>query len=131
MILREARRMSSGALTKDQQIGERVSSQPIRAVQAGGAFSSCEESRNGGRLRLGVDAHSAHDVVRGRTHLHRFLGDVDVRQLHELVVHAGQLLLDHLLGVLHPALDPADVEKHAAVRAPAPLADLAHDAAAT
>ena len=34
-----------------------------------------------------------------------------------------------MLGLGHPALDPGDVEVHAAVRAAAALADLAHDAA--
>src|SRR6185503_15620514 len=95
MLLGEARRVTPGALAEDQQIGERVSTQSIRAVQSGGTFAGGEQPRNRGGLRLRVDAHSAHDVVRGRTYLHRLLGDVDVRQLDELVVHAGQLLLDH------------------------------------
>src|SRR5207302_5369321 len=43
--------------------------------------------------------------------------------------HAGKLLLDHFLRVRQLLPDPRDVEEDPAVRAPAPLADLAHDAA--
>jgi len=45
----------------------------------------------------------------GGAHLHRLLGDIDIRQLEELVIHAGQLLLDHLRRIGYPALDPGDV----------------------
>ena len=47
-------------------------------------------------LRVAVDAHAAHHVVRRRADLHRLLRDVDVGELLELVVHARQLLLDVL-----------------------------------
>src|SRR6185436_20252725 len=50
-------------------------------------------------------------------------------ELLELVVHARELLLDVLLRMREPLLDPGDVEEDSAVRAAAPLADLAHDAA--
>jgi len=49
--------------------------------------------------------------------------------LRKLVIHARQLLADDRFGVRQPALDPGDVEKDAAVRAPPPLANFAHDAA--
>ena len=47
--------------------------------------------------RVGVDLDAAHHVVAGRPDLHRLLGDVDVGQLLELVVHRRQPLAD-LLG---------------------------------
>ena len=50
-----------------------------------------------------------------RTDLHRGLGDVDVRELHELVVHRGQSPLDVIGGA-----PGGDVEEHTAMRAPAP-----------
>ena len=128
-ILDEARGVRAGALAEDQQVRKRVPAQPVRPVQSGGALSCREEARNARHLRLRVDAHSAHDVVRGWSDLHRLPGDVDVRELEELVIHARQLLADDRLGVRQPPLDPGDVEKDAAVRAPAALADLAHDAA--
>src|SRR6185437_4798638 len=71
----------------------------------------------------------AHEVVRGGADLHRLLGDVEIGQLLELVVHAGQLLLDVLGGVRDLLLDPGDVEEDAAVRAAAAGAHLAPDAA--
>ena len=67
----------------------------------------------GTERRAGVRVHldPAHHVVLGRADLHRLLGDVDVGQLLELVVHGRQLAQD-LLG-----REPGrDVEEHAAVR---------------
>ena len=86
----------AGPLAEDQQVGQRIAAQPIGAVDARGALAAGEQARHARHLRLGVDAHAAHDVVRGRADLHRLLGDVDVAQLLELVVHAGQLALDVL-----------------------------------
>ncbi len=128
-IAGEARRVRAGALAEDEQVGERVPAQPVRSMQAGGALAGREQPGHAGHLRLRVDSHSPHHVMRGGTDLHRLPGDVDVRQLEKLVIHAGQLLLDHLFGIGQPALDPGDVEEDAAVRAPPPVADLAHDAA--
>ena len=67
--------------------------------------------------------------MRRRADLHRLLGDVDVGELLELMIHARELLLDVLGGVRKLLLDPGDVEKHAAVRAAAAGFDFAHDAA--
>ena len=41
-------------------------------------------------LRVGVDAHAAHEVVERGADFHRLLRDVDLGQLLELVVHARQ-----------------------------------------
>src|SRR5205823_4180209 len=88
-----------------------------------------------GHLRIPIDAHPAHDVVRRRPDLHRLLGDIDVAQLLELVVHAGQLLLPVLGRVeaghalLYPRGEALQLEEYPAVRAAAALLDLANDAA--
>ena len=63
------------------------------------------------RLRVGVDLDATHDVVAGRTDLHRLLGDVDVGQLLELVPHRREALLDDLGRQAR-----GDVEEDAAVR---------------
>ncbi len=71
-------------------------------------------------LRLIVHAHAAHHVVARRPDFHRRRRDIHIRQLLELVVHAGQLLLD-VLG----RAPRGDIEKHAAVRRAAAFANLA------
>ena len=76
-----------------------------------------------------IHPHAAHDVVRRRADFHRFLRDVDVGQLLELVIHARQLAPDDLLRVRQPLLDPRDVEEDAAARTAASGLDLVHDAA--
>jgi len=48
--------------------------------------------------------------VRGRTDFHRGLGDVEIGELLELVIHARQLALDVLGAVRELRLDPGDVE---------------------
>src|SRR5438309_9553027 len=45
------------------------------------------------------------------------------------MIHAGKLSLDVLFRVWKPLLDPRNVQIDTAVRAPAALFDLAHDAA--
>ncbi|GAA3047029.1 hypothetical protein GCM10020000_28850 [Streptomyces olivoverticillatus] len=76
----------------------------------------------GGGVRVDLDA--AHHVVAGGAHLHGLGGDVDVRELLELVVHRGQLAPDLLGG--HPG---GDVQEHPAVRGAAPGLDLGVDGA--
>src|SRR6185437_14506323 len=127
--LGEAGGMLAGALAEDQQIGERVAAEAVGAMQAGGAFAGGEEAGEGGHLGVAIHLDAAHEVVRGGADLHRLLGDVEIGQLLELVVHAGQLLLDVLGGVRDLLLDPGDVEEDAAVRAAAAGAHLAPDAA--
>src|SRR5262249_45232820 len=75
-----------------------------------------------GRGGVGVDPHATHDVVAGRPHFHGVLGDVDVGQLLELVIHRGQPLPD-VVG--RPAA--GDVEEDAAVRRAAARLDLGVD----
>jgi hypothetical protein len=113
-----------GAAAEDEQIAERVSAETVGAVEAAGHLARGEEAGHGGGLRLGIHADAPHHVVRGRADLHRRLGDVHVRQLHELLVHAGELPPD-LLGLAARG----EVEEGAAVRAPASLAHLLRDRA--
>ena len=88
----------AGAPAEDQQVGQRVAAEPVGAVHAAGHLAGREQARARGRgAGVGVDLDAAHDVVAGRADLHRLLGDVDVGQLLELVVHRRQPL-DDLLG---------------------------------
>jgi hypothetical protein len=118
--------MLAGDAAEDEEVGERVAAEPIGSVHTGGAFSSREKALDARLLRLGVDSDAAHRVVRRRPDLHRLLGDVDVAELFELVIHRRKLALD-VLG----ASPRVNVEKDAAVRAPAPGLDLAWMARAT
>ena len=71
---------------------------------------------------------TAHDVVRSRADFHRLLGDIDVAERFELMIHARQLAFDVLFRARKPFLDPRDVEINATVRRPPPLFNFAHDA---
>ncbi len=124
MIFRELGGKLARALAEDHQIGQRIPAQPIRAVQSGAAFSGREQALDVRHLRIGIHAHAAHHIVRGRPDLHRVLGDIDVAQLLELVVHAGQLLLDMLGRVGQLLFDPGDIQIDAAVRTAAAFASL-------
>ena len=129
ILARELGRVLAGPLAEHHQVGQRVAAQPVGAVQARRALAGGEQPRHRRHLRVAVDADAAHDVVGRRADLHRHRGDVDVRQLLELVVHAGELLLDVLRAVGDALLGPGDVQEDAAVRAAAPLAHLFHDLA--
>ena len=72
---------------------------------------------------------TAHDVMSGRPDFHRLFGDVDVRQLFELVIHAWQFSLNVISGVGELLFDPGDIEINAAVRAPPSLFDFPDNAA--
>ena len=98
-------------------------------METGGGFSGGEETGDVGHLRVAVDADAAHHVVGGGADFHRLFGDVEVGELLELVVHAGELALDVLLGLGDVLLDPGDVEEDAAVRRAAAGFDFAVDAA--
>jgi len=96
-------------------------------VQPGPDFARRKESGHRRHLRITIDANAAHHVVGGRTDFHRLLGDVDVRQLLELVIHAGELFLDVLLGVGELRSDPRDVQENTAVWAASSLAHFFDD----
>ncbi len=129
MFLGEFRGVLAGAFAEYQQVGKRISAQPVRSVQARAAFPGGEQSGDVGHLGVAIHSHPAHHVVRGGADLHGLRGDVDIAELLELVIHAGQLFLDVLGRVWQFFLDPGDVEIHAAVRAATALAHFARDAA--
>ena len=116
--------MQPGSAAEHDEIGERVAAQAVGAVQPGRHLAGREEAGHGGLGGVGVHAHAAHHVVAGRSDFHRLLGDVDVGQLLELVVHRRQPLADVVGGT--PRID---VEEHTAVGAAAPGLDLAVDGA--
>ena len=129
LFARPRRRVFTGPLPEYDQVGQGVAPEAVGAVDAGCAFARGEQPGNGGHLAVAVHANPTHDVVGGGTNLHRLLRDVEVRELHELVIHARQFALDVLLGVRQLLLDPGNIQKHTAVRRAAPCLHLAHDAA--
>ena len=91
-------------------------------MEAGGDLAGGVQPGHRRCLGLGVDADPAHHVVARRPDLHRLLGDVDVGQFAELVVHAGQAPRD-VFGVAAAG----DVEVHPAVGTSPTLLDLGVD----
>ena len=98
-------------------------------MQSGGALAGREQARHSGHLGIAIHFDAAHHVMRGGADFHGLFGDIDVRELLELVKHAGQLFLNMLGGLGKTLFDPRDIQKHASVRAAAALFNLAHYAA--
>ena len=124
----EFRGKASCAPSEYHQIGQRIATQPIRAMQSRRRFSRREKPGHGGHLRIAIDADSAHHVMRRGTHFHRLFRDVQIGELLELVIHAGQLALDVLRCFRHALLDPGNIEKDTAVRRASACLDFAIDA---
>ena len=68
-------------------------------MQTRSNFTRGKESGHRGHLRVTVDPHSSHYIVRSRPYFHWLPGDVDVGELLELVIHARKFLLDVFFGV--------------------------------
>src|SRR5207248_9547786 len=119
----------SGALAEDEQVRKGVTAQTIRPVQPAGALAGGKESLDRGHLRVAVHADAAHHVVCRGPDFHGLTRDVDVAQLLELVIHAGEFALNVLRSVGDLLLDPRDVKEDAAVRAAAAFLDFANNAA--
>ena len=79
---------------EDEQIRERVATQAVRPVHAARHLTGRVQAGYRRRAGVGFDPDPAHDVVGGRSDLHRTGRDVDVGELLELLVHRGQLALD-------------------------------------
>src|SRR5438874_867522 len=79
----------AGALAEDEEVRERVPTQAVGPVHAAADFARGEEPGDRGFLGLRLYAHPAHLVVAGGADLHRLLRDIDIRQLLELMIHAG------------------------------------------
>ena len=125
------RRVLAGALAEHDQVRQRVAAETVGAVDAGGALTGGEEAGyQRGLLGIGVHPDTTHDVVGRRADFHRLLGDVEIGQFLELVVHARQLAPRMCASPPGSfSLIHADVEEHAAVRQSAACLDLADDAA--
>ncbi len=116
--------MQPRAPAEDEQVGERVAAEPVAAVHAARHLAGREQAGHGGRGRVGVHPHPAHDVVQvGPTSIGSLVMSTP-GQLLELVVHRRQALAD-VVG--RPPR--ADVEEDAAVRRAAPGLHLGVDRA--
>ena len=98
-------------------------------METGGALAGGEQAGHGAHLRIGVHFHAAHHVVRGGAYFHGVFRDVEIAQLFELVVHAGELAFDDIGAVGQALFDPGDIEENAAMRAAAPFTYFALNAA--
>src|SRR5205823_3006199 len=119
----------AGPFAEDEQVGQRIAAEAIGPIDPGRAFAAGKQARHARHLRIAVDADAAHDVMGRWTDFHRLTRDVDVAQLFELMIHAGQLPFDVLGRVGDLGLDPGDVEVDAPVWGAAALLYFADDAA--
>src|ERR1700758_4561475 len=93
------------------------------------ALTRGKQTGNIGHLRIGVDADATHHVVSRGSNFHRLLRDVDVRQLLELVIHAGELPFYVFRRTRNAVLDPGDIQENTTVRTAAAFTNFAHNAA--
>src|ERR671911_745070 len=105
----------AGPTSEDEQIGERVAPEAVRAVQTTGDLAGGEEPWNARDGVLGVYLDPAHRVVDGREDLHRLPGDVYVGELEELLVHGRQLLHDPIVAEVRDVQIPPAVLASAAL----------------
>src|SRR5258708_26495902 len=82
----EASGKRSSAFAEHEQVGKRVAAQPVRAVQTRTALASRKQARYRRHLGLRVDQDSTHYVVGCWPDLHRFLCDIDIGELFELMI---------------------------------------------
>src|SRR5437899_9770470 len=69
-------------------------------METSGGFSRSKQAGNSGLRRFGIHANAAHHVVAGGADFHRLLGNVNVGEFLELVIHAGEFLLNVLGGLV-------------------------------
>src|SRR6266478_291840 len=111
----------TGAAAEDKQIRKRIAAKPVRAMQSGCRLTRGKESGHGRPGGLCIDANTSHHVMTGWSDLHGPLGDVYIREFLELMVHAGQLFLYIVGGLLR------DIEISSSVFGATALADLGVD----
>src|SRR5437867_9243003 len=116
MLFRKLCCKFSSTFAKDQEIGKRIAAEAVGSVKSRATFYCGEKTGNRGHLRLRIHADTTHDVVRCRSNFHWRSGDIDVRELFELVIHARELAFDVFRRVRKFFLDPRNIKKHAAVR---------------
>ena len=112
----------AGPGAEDQKVGQRVAPKAIGSMHAARNLTGGKQSGHVRFLRFGIDPYPSHHVVTRRADLHGFLGDVDVGELPELVVHGGEPPPD-VVGVT----PGGDVQVHTTVRRTSPLLDLGND----
>src|SRR5262249_24748304 len=88
-----------------------------------------KQARYSRHLAVGIDAHTTHNVMGRGSNLHWRLGDADIRQLLELMIHTRELLLNMSRGIGKFLLDPGDVQEHSTMRTSPALLDFANNAA--
>ncbi len=119
---RVAGRVFSGPFPEDDEVRERVASEPIRSVHSTGDFASGKQSGHSSFLAIGIDSHSAHRVVAGWSDFHGIGGDVDVGEFLELVIHRWQFSLDRFGAAFR-----GDIEVDTTVGCPASGLDFTPD----
>ena len=102
-------------LAEHDQVGERITAEAVSSMQTSRHFTRGKQPRNARHLRVTINSHATHHVVRGWSNFHRFGGNVYTGKLLELVVHTGQFALNMRRGIRHLFLDPTDVQVDAAV----------------
>ena len=80
-------------------------------MQTRSHFSGSIQTRDAGRLGVGIHTHPTHHIVAGWANFHGLFGDIHVPKLLELLVHARELALDGFRIAL-----VGDIQKHATVR---------------
>src|SRR4051794_25005463 len=88
-----------------------------------------KQSGHTGHLGFRVYTHPAHDIMGGGPDLHRLLSDVKISELHELVIHARQLLFDVFRCVRDFLFNPGNIEKYASMRTASAGSNFVHDTA--
>ena len=87
ILFGEFRSKFSRAFSEHQKIGERIAAEAIRPINPGRTFPRGKQTRQARHLRVRIDPHATHDVMRCWSDFHRLLRDIDVCQLFKLVVH--------------------------------------------
>src|SRR2546427_4939484 len=92
-LFRMLGRSLTRATTKDEKIRERISAESIRAVQTGRRLARGKHSRHVCLGGLSIHPNATHHVMTRRPNFHRPFGDIHIRELAKLVIHARQFLL--------------------------------------
>src|SRR5260370_12522033 len=111
------------AAPKQQKVGEGIAAEAIRTMKPGCRFTGSEKTRHGRLRSFRVHSDAAHHVMAGGTNFHGTLGNVDVREFLELVIHARKFLLHVLSGFV------GNIEIRATVFSAAALLDFRIDGA--
>ena len=101
-------RGAAGARAEHQQLGQRVRSEPIRAVDADARRFAGREQTRQRRGAVDVGMHAAHHVVHDRPHRDQLLDRIEVLVLEAQLAHERDLGVDLLLAEM-PQIQVHDV----------------------